>query len=77
VFAEPAARVPRLVAERKLLVINHPLLDASGRPFFDRSSLICGLEDLLGEGVRLAPAGPQIRAQLAAAGSPLPLLDLN
>jgi UDP:flavonoid glycosyltransferase YjiC (YdhE family) len=75
VFAEPPARVPRLVAEQKLLVVNHPLLDPLGRAYFDRSGMLLGVEDLLGPGVRLAPTGPQIRAQLAALGWPPPLLD--
>ncbi len=75
VFAEPPARVPRLVAEQKLLVVNHPLFDPLGRPYFDRPSHLLSLEDLLGGGVHLAPAGAQIRAELAAAGWPLPLLE--
>ncbi len=75
VFAEPPARVPRLVAGQKLLVVNHPLLDPLGRPYFDRPGHLLSLEDLLGDGVHLAPAGAQIRAQLAATGWPLPLLD--
>ncbi len=75
VFAEPPARVPRLVAEQKLLVVNHPLIDPRGQPYFERSRLLWGLEDLLGDRVRLAPAGAQIRAQFAAIGWRLPLLD--
>jgi len=74
-FAAPPARVPRLVAEQKLLVVNHPLLDPVGQPYFERPSHLWSLEDLLGDGIRLAPAGPQIRAQLLVAGWPLPLLD--
>ena len=74
VFAQLPTRVPRLAAEHKLLVVNHPLLDAAGRPCIDRrASLLC-LRELLGEGLRLAPAGPQIREQLAAAGWSVPLL---
>ena len=75
VLSEAPARAPRLAAGRKLLVVNHPLSDAQGRPWLDRRSLVRNLEDLLGEGAHLAPAGPQIRAQLVAAGWPLPLLD--
>jgi UDP:flavonoid glycosyltransferase YjiC (YdhE family) len=75
VFAEPPARAPRLVVEQKVLAVNHPLLDPLGQPYFDRSSLLWALEDLLGGGIHVAPAGPQIRAQLAVAGWPLPLLD--
>ncbi len=74
VFAAPPARVPRLIAEQKLLVVNHPLLDPGGRPYF-RPSPLWSLEDLFGDGLRLAPAGRQIRAQLAAAGWRLPLLE--
>ena len=68
-------RVPRLVAEHKHLVVNHPLYDVQGRPWLDGRRLQRGLEDLLGDGVHLAPAGPQIRAQLATLRWPLPLLD--
>ncbi len=74
VFAQLPTRVPRLAAEQKLLVVNHPLLDAAGRPCFDRRGSLMCLTDLLGEGLRLAPAGPQLREQLAAAGWQLPLL---
>jgi UDP:flavonoid glycosyltransferase YjiC (YdhE family) len=74
VFAHPPARVPRLTAERSLLVVNHPLLDAAGRPWLDLAAIRFALEDLLGPGVELAPAGPQIRAQLAASPGRLPLL---
>jgi len=75
VFAHPPGRVPRLSAERRLLVVNHPLFDAEGRPLFDVRSNRWSLEDLLGGTVELAPGGPQIRAQLEAAPGSLPLLD--
>ena len=75
VFLRLPARAPRLAAERKLLVVNHPLFDGEGRALFDLRAIRCGLDDLLGDAVELAPAGPQIRSQLGAARSPLPLLE--
>ena len=75
VFAHPPARVPRLSVERRLLVVNLPLFDSEGRPFFDLRASRWSLADLLGEGLELAPAGPHIRAQLEAASGPLPLLE--
>ncbi|HSA81819.1 MAG TPA: glycosyltransferase [Geminicoccaceae bacterium] len=75
VFAHPPARVSRLVAERKVLAVNHPLLDAKGRPFFDLHANRLSLADLLGEPIELAPAGPQIRSQLKVAPGAPPLLE--
>ncbi|MCC2663801.1 MAG: glycosyltransferase, partial [Geminicoccaceae bacterium] len=75
VFVRPPGRVPRLSAERTVLVVNHPLFDAEGRPFFDFGLNRWSLADLLGEEVELAPAGPEIRAQLDAVRWPLRLLE--
>jgi Glycosyltransferase family 28 C-terminal domain len=75
VFAHPPARVPRLTAGRTLLVVNHPLFDAEGRPFFDLRAICWSLGDLFGETVELAPDGPQIRSQLEVAAGALPLLE--
>ena len=75
VFVRPPGRAPRLSAERRILVVNHPLFDAEGRPYFDFNLNRWSLADLLGEDVELAPAAPQIRAQLEAVRWPLRLLD--
>lgn len=74
-FEHLPARAPRLTAEHKVLVINHPLFDARGRRFVDLRTIVWGLTDLLGDGLRLAPAGPQLRAQLEAASFQTLLLE--
>jgi UDP:flavonoid glycosyltransferase YjiC (YdhE family) len=67
------ARIPRIQADCKLLIVNHPLLDANGQTYFPADRIAWNVEEMLGEGVRAAPAGPQIRAQFEEAPWPLEL----
>ena len=74
-FTHLATRTPKVEAGCKLLVVNHPLLDAGGRPYFPVRKVAWSVQELLGDGVLLAPGGPQIRAQLAQSGWPEGVLD--
>jgi hypothetical protein len=73
IFLHLPARVPQIQADCKLLIVNHPLLDANGQTYFPADRIAWNVEEMLGEGVRAAPAGPQIRAQFEEAPWPLEL----
>ena len=73
VFLHFPARIPRIQVDCKLLVVNHPLLDAHGDSYFPADRIVWNVQELLGQGVRIAPAGPQIRTQFEQARWPLEL----
>jgi UDP:flavonoid glycosyltransferase YjiC (YdhE family) len=62
-FLHLPARVPQIQADCKLLIVNHPLLDAEGGSYFPADRLAWSVQEVLGQDVRTAPGGPQIRAQ--------------
>jgi UDP:flavonoid glycosyltransferase YjiC (YdhE family) len=66
-FLHLPARIPQIQADCKLLVVNHPLLDAEGGSYFPADRVVWNVQEMLGQGVRAAPAGPQIRAQFEKA----------
>ena len=72
-FLHLPARVPQIQADCKLLIVNHPLLDAEGNSYFRADRTVCNVQEALGEGVKAAPAGPQIRTQFEQAPWPLEL----
>jgi UDP:flavonoid glycosyltransferase YjiC (YdhE family) len=73
-FAYLADRLPRIQAQWRILVVNHPLLDGDRQPFFDGAKVAWSVQEVLGGDVMLAPSGPPIRAQFQEAVWPLPLL---
>jgi UDP:flavonoid glycosyltransferase YjiC (YdhE family) len=77
VFLHLPARVPQIQADCKLLIVNHPLLDAEGQGYFPAGRIAWSVQEVLGQGVRVAPAGPQIRAQLEQAGWRLELHECD
>jgi UDP:flavonoid glycosyltransferase YjiC (YdhE family) len=72
-FLHLPARVPQIHADCKLLIINHPLLDAEGGSYFPAERIAWSVQEVLGQGVRAVPGGPQIRAQFGQAPWPLEL----
>jgi UDP:flavonoid glycosyltransferase YjiC (YdhE family) len=66
-FLHLPARIPRIQADCKLLILNHPLLDAEGGSYFPAERVAWSAQEVLGRDVRTAPGGPQIRAQFAQA----------
>jgi UDP:flavonoid glycosyltransferase YjiC (YdhE family) len=66
-FLHLPARVPQIQADCKLLIVNHPLLDADGESYFPAERIAWSAQEVLGPDVRTAPGGPRIRAQFEQA----------
>ena len=66
-FLHLPARVPQIQADCKLLIVNHPLLDAQGGSYFPAEGIAWSVQEVMGQDVRTAPGGPQIRAQFGQA----------
>ena len=76
-FLHLPARVPQIQADCKLLIVNHPLLDAEGGSYFPAERIAWSVQEVLGPDVRTAPRGPQIRAQFEQAPWQLELHELD
>jgi UDP:flavonoid glycosyltransferase YjiC (YdhE family) len=76
-FLHLPARVPQIQADCKLLICNHPLLDAEGGTYFPAERVAWSAQEVLGQDVRTAPGGPQIRAQFEQAPWQLELHELD
>ena len=72
-FLHLPARVPQIQADCKLLIVNHPLLDAEGGSYFPAEGIAWSVQEVMGQDVRTAPGGPGIRAQFKQAPWQLPL----
>ena len=72
-FLHLPARVPQIQADCKLLIVNHPLVDAEGGSYFPAEGIAWSVQEVMGQDVRTAPGGPQIRAQFEQAPWQLPL----
>ena len=66
-FLHLPARVPQIQADCKLLIVNHPLVDAEGGSYFPAERIAWSVQEVLGQDVRTAPGGAQIRAQFEQA----------
>lgn len=75
VFLHLPGRAPQIEADCKLLVVNHPLLDSEGNPYFPHHKALWSVQEVLGQEVQVAPAGPQIRAQFEQLPWPLALFE--
>ena len=75
VFRHLPARVPRIEADCKLLIVNHPLLDAEGNGYFPANKTAWTVQEVLGQGVKVAPATARIRAQFEQVFWPLELFE--
>ena len=75
VFLHLPARLPQIEADCKLLIVNHPLLDAEGNGYFPTNKTAWNVQEVLGQGVKVAPAAPRIRAQFEQVFWPLELFE--
>ena len=73
IFTHLPHRPLRVTAETKLLVINHPLVDGYGEPFYDWAAINANVQESLGGGVEWAPVGPLVRAPVAGLADAPPL----
>ena len=55
------------------MVINHPLVDGYGEPFYDWAAINANVQESLGGGVEWAPVGPLVRAPVAGLADAPPL----
>ncbi|MBC8159431.1 MAG: hypothetical protein H8E94_08890, partial [Alphaproteobacteria bacterium] len=62
VFTHLPDRPLRVTAKRKLLIINHPLIDGAGEPCYDWQTIDANVQEALGGDVLWAPVGPPARA---------------
>lgn len=60
-------------AERVVLVVHHPLRNASGAFEFDLEAVLANIRLLVGDRVQLAPVSPVVRRQLLEFRADLPL----
>ncbi|MBT3358148.1 MAG: hypothetical protein HN403_00800 [Rhodospirillales bacterium] len=75
VFTHLPSRPLRITAERKLLIINHPLIDGAGQPCYDWQTIDANVQESLGGDVLWSPVGPLARPQPGAVSNPPPLFD--
>jgi hypothetical protein len=76
VFAEIPDDLPRVSADRQLMVANQTPTDRSGRHrFYEPTTVAANLERAFGEEVLWAPIGPEVRDSLAGRTGGLPLAD--
>ncbi len=68
VFTRWPQTPPRIKAGRTLLVAHHPLMDATGTPYYDWAQIDTVTSALFGD-VEWAPVGPKVRAQFARAAN--------
>lgn len=71
----PAAPLPKIRAEKKILVAHQPLLDANGVPYYDPAAVNTVAETLVGSGLHWAPISPLSRENMLAGNIPFPILE--
>ena len=73
VFTHLPDRPLRITAERKLLIINHPLIDGAGEACYDWQTINANVQATLGGDVLWAPVGPLARPSAGSVANPPPL----
>ncbi|MBL4806442.1 MAG: hypothetical protein JKY31_04045, partial [Rhodobacteraceae bacterium] len=69
VFKQWPHRPWHIEAGQTIMVVHHPLMTASGQPFYDWQKIDTITRDMFGD-VRWAPVGPKVREQFSRAVNP-------
>ena len=71
----PAGPIPKIRAEKKILVAHQPVLDGNGVPYYDVAQVNNVAETLVGSGLVWAPISPLSRENMLASNMPFPILE--